>query len=566
MSVNHIDAKLCADMFLAGADSLERSKEWINELNVFPVPDGDTGTNMTMTIKSAADEVRSLDEITMSRLSKAMSSGSLRGARGNSGVILSQLLRGFCKSIRDHDRLDTAILCSAFEKAVETAYKAVMKPKEGTILTVARGFSEEAAALLASDPNISMEQFLGGALEHAEDVLKRTPDMLPVLKEAGVVDSGGQGLVEILKGAFDLYTGKKKPEDVSRGSGEEAASQEEEETTPAMYCVRMAVQLYKAKDMDLSVRRLKEVLKKTPDTECFEVLPEERQIRIHAHTMHPGILVEEAISQGIIKETAISGPAGSQCQHPPKDQARVSETAGDRAGDGAQGAAASSDNEKRKDVGFVAVAVGDGLHTIFRDLGADQLIEGGQTMNPSTEEVVNAIRSACADTVFVFPNNKNIILAASQAQSMIDDVKVFVIPTKTIPQGISALISYSPELSPEENEQAMYEEIDRVKTCSLTYAVRDTHIAGKSIHEGDIMGVGDTGILAVGKELFETAVDSVKEMVSDDSELISIYYGEDITAEDAQPLADKLSELFPECEVELNEGGQPVYYYIISVE
>ena len=546
-------------MFLAGAKNLERSRDWINELNVFPVPDGDTGTNMSMTIMAAADEVRALEDVTMAKLCKAMSSGSLRGARGNSGVILSQLLRGFCKAIRDEEELKTDILCLGFEKATETAYKAVMKPKEGTILTVARAFTEEARSLYEQDPEISMENLLSGALSYAEEVLSQTPEMLPVLKEAGVVDSGGQGLIEILKGAYDVYLGK---EELLSDLEEPETKDTGKETANVIYCLRMTMKM--AEGREEAFQSLKQFLNPENRSVIWE---QDGIIHVHSHLEHPGELIEKAIGLGTVCEVTLEGVSGEKCRfesdftaHDAQEARCDEKTTSDKDGGEPQ-------NEMpHKEVGFVAVAAGNGLCSIFRDLGADGMIEGGQTMNPSTEDVINAIRQVNADTVFVFPNNKNIILAASQAQTMIKDRKVIVIPTKTVPQGITALISYLPDLSPEENEKQMYEEIRKVKTCSLTYAVRDTHIGGKDIHEGDIMGVGDKGILAVGKDILETSVEAACEMTSEDSELITIYYGEDVTAEDAQIVADRVAEKCPDCEVELNRGDQPVYYYIISVE
>ena len=547
-------------MFLAGAKNLERSRDWINELNVFPVPDGDTGTNMSMTIMAAADEVRAIDDVTMEKVCKAMSSGSLRGARGNSGVILSQLLRGFCKAIRDQEELGTDTLCLGFEKATETAYKAVMKPKEGTILTVARAFTEEARSLYEQNPEISMEDFLSGALAYAEEVLSQTPEMLPVLKEAGVVDSGGQGLIEILKGAFDVFLGKEdllrdleETEDTGSGSGE------------VTYCLRLAIKTEEGKREE-ALRQLEQSVQSSDAGDKTVFWEQDGRVYVHSHLTHPGELIEKAISLGTLCETTLEGMSGENCRFRNDFAAHaVSETPAEEMP--AAGSSAETQNEApHKEVGFVAVAAGEGLCSIFRDLGADGMIEGGQTMNPSTEDVINAIRQVNADTVFVFPNNKNIILAATQAQTMIKDRKVIVIPTKTVPQGITALISYLPDLSPEKNEKQMYEEIRKVKTCSLTYAVRDTHIGGKDIHEGDIMGVGDKGILAVGKDILETSVEAACEMTSEESELITIYYGEDVTPEDAQVLADRIAEKCPDCEVELNRGDQPVYYYIISVE
>ena len=555
MSTNIIDAALLAKMFLAGAKNLESKKEWINELNVFPVPDGDTGTNMTLTIMSAAREVAALDKISMETLSKAVSSGSLRGARGNSGVILSQLFRGFCKAIRDQKEIDVEMLSVAFQKAVETAYKAVMKPKEGTILTVARGGADRALELLEEKPDISMEEFLSGVIQYSDQVLERTPEMLPVLKEAGVVDSGGQGLMQILKGAFDAFCGKEVDYTIeTAGAGQ---STEKKAQTAAEirfgYCTEFIIMLEKEYNAQTE-REFKSYLESIGDS--IVVVSDDDIVKVHVHTNDPGLAIQKALTYGSLTKMKIDN---MREEHQEKlireaDKAKAAQQE------------AREKQMPRKDVGFIAVTIGDGIGGIFRDLGADCLIEGGQSMNPSTEDMLNAIDQVNADTIFIFPNNKNIILAANQAQSMTKDKKIVVIPTKTVPQGITALINYVPEKSPEENETVMLDEISRVKTGQLTYAVRDTHIDDKEIHEGDIMGVGDHGILAVGKEIAATALDTVKEMLDDEAELISVYYGEEIGEEEAQGLADQLAQLYPDCDVEVNQGGQPIYYYIISVE
>ena len=545
--MNTIDASLFAAMFLAGAKRLEQKKEWINELNVFPVPDGDTGTNMTMTIVSAVKEINALGDVkNMAALAKAVSSGSLRGARGNSGVILSQLLRGFCKGIREHEQIDTYIICSAFSKATETAYKAVMKPKAGTILTVARGFSEEASRLLEEDPAIEMEALLEGSLTRAKEVLARTPDMLPVLKEAGVVDSGGQGLIQILSGAFDRFLGKET-------AGEEEAEETRQPVTP-VYCVECIVSTQASVDekTEFSCREQLRAL-----GEDVVTAPQGQGLRMHVHTEDPGHVLSEVIAWGILSKVRVQlvqdGHAESIITRSDRARMKEQERAGDKKADHTQ-------------VAFISVCAGEGLGNIFKDLGVTRLIEGGQTMNPSTEDLLNAIEEVNADTVFVFPNNKNIILAATQAASLAKDTHVVVVPSKTIPQGIAAMIGYNPQLSVQENEAQMFEDIQHVQTCQLTYAVRDTHIDDKHIHEGDIMGVGDKGILAVGKDLPGTAIASIEEMVTDESELISIYYGEDIKEEDANAFSKLVADHFPQCEVEINPGGQPVYYYVISVE
>ena len=558
MSANTIDASLLAKMFLAGAKNLESKKEWINELNVFPVPDGDTGTNMTLTIMSAAREVAGLENVTMESLAKAISSGSLRGARGNSGVILSQLFRGFTKGIRDEKKITVEILCVAIQKAVETAYKAVMKPKEGTILTVARGAADKATELLEENPEIGMEEFISQVLEHADEVLARTPEMLPVLKEAGVVDSGGQGLMQILKGAFDAYQGKEVDYSSIESSGSTSGitkpGAQAEADIKFGYCTEFIIMVEKEYNEKTELD-FKAFLESIGDS--IVVVSDDDIVKVHVHTNDPGLAIQRALTYGSLTKMKIDNMREEHQEKLIKEADKA--------------AAAKKEAERkaqmpRKDVGFISVSIGEGVGNIFRDLGADYLIEGGQTMNPSTEDMLNAIEQVNADTIFIFPNNKNIILAANQAQSMTKDKKIIVIPTKTIPQGITALINYVPEKSAEENEAVMCEEIKMVKTGQLTYAVRDTHIDDKEIHDGDIMGVGDHGILAVGKEIEATALETVEQMMDEDAELISVYYGQDITEEAAEALAEKLTEAYPDCDVEVNPGGQPIYYYIISVE
>lgn len=558
MSVNTIDAGLCAKMFLAGAKNLEAKKDWINELNVFPVPDGDTGTNMTLTIMSAAKEVADLEQVTMETLAKAMSSGSLRGARGNSGVILSQLFRGFSKVIRDERELTTEVLATAFQKAVETAYKAVMKPKEGTILTVARGASDRATELLEENPEIELEPFIEAVISHAREVLEQTPEMLPVLKEAGVVDSGGQGLIQILQGAFDAYLGKEVDYEIGPSgiSSSQAVSGTQTEAEIRFgYCTEFIIMLEKAFNDDTE-RKFKAFLESIGDS--IVVVADDGIVKVHVHTNDPGVAISKALTYGSLTRMKIDNMREEHHEKLIREADRVEAARRE--------AELKAKEAPKKDVGFISVSVGEGMGSIFRDLGVDCLIEGGQTMNPSTEDMLNAIAQVNAETVFIFPNNTNIILAATQAQHLTKDKKVFVVPTKTIPQGITAMINFVPERTPEENAVAMEEEIRQVKTGQITYAVRDTHIDDKEIHEGDIMGVGDHGILAVGRELHDTAMRTVAEMVDDTSELISIYYGVETEKAQAQLLANELSARYPDCDIEVNAGGQPIYYYIISVE
>ena len=556
MSLQQIDAKVLSKMFLAGAKNLENQKEWINELNVFPVPDGDTGTNMTMTIMSAAKEVAALgDAAGMEAICKAISSGSLRGARGNSGVILSQLFRGFTKRIKDEEVLDINILTEAFEKAVETAYKAVMKPKEGTILTVARGLSEKASELNKNGAS-DMEAFLTEVLEHAKFVLSQTPDMLPVLKQAGVVDSGGQGLVEVLSGALDAYLGKEidftvKPD---AGSRPQAGSDNitEEADIKFGYCTEFIILLSKPFTIKNELD-FKAFLESIGDS--IVCVADEDVVKVHVHTNDPGLAIQRALKYGALSNMKIDN---MRLEHQEKLFKQAEKEAA--------AAQASAPAEPMKEYGFIAVAVGDGINEIFRSLGVDYIIEGGQTMNPSTADILDAVAKVNAKTVFVLPNNKNIILAANQAAELTTEKDLLVIPTKTIPQGITAVINFVPELSADENEQNMISEIANVKTGQVTYAVRDTVIDDKEIKKGDYMGIGDKGILAVGTSINEVAKQTLTEMMEDASELISIYYGSDVSEEDAESFRAEVEAAFPSCDVELQSGGQPIYYYVMSIE
>ena len=550
--MNTIDAKLLARMFLAGAKNLEVKKEWINELNVFPVPDGDTGTNMTLTIMSAVKEVNNLEDVQMTSLAMAISSGSLRGARGNSGVILSQLLRGFTKGIRDLEELDAVALARAVDKGVETAYKAVMKPKEGTILTVARGVADKALEL-AEDAE-DLQTFLEDVLEEGRRVLAKTPDMLPVLKEAGVVDSGGQGLMVVLEGAFDAFMGKEV--DLTFDGGESAKvvkiTPQAEADIKFGYCTEFIIVLNKEFTAEDEVD-FKAYLSSLGDS--IVCVADDEVVKIHVHTNDPGLAIQRALTYGSLSRIKIDNMREEHQEKLIKDAEKIAAQQAEEAA-----------KAPKKEVGFISVSIGEGFGQIFRDLGVDYLIEGGQTMNPSTEDMLNAISKVNAEHIFILPNNKNIILAANQAKALTKDKDIIVIPTKTVPQGITAVINYVPEKSVEDNEKDMTEEITRVKTGQITYAVRDTHIDDKEIHEGDIMGIGDHGMLAVGKEVAAVAKETVEQMVDDETELISIYYGEGFTEEEAEKLAGELEEQYDYCDVEVNCGGQPIYYCIISVE
>ena len=571
MGLNTIDAKMLSKMFLAGAKNLEHKKEWINELNVFPVPDGDTGTNMSMTIMSAAKEVAALEEPDMVSLSKAISSGSLRGARGNSGVILSQLFRGFTKVIREYDELNVAILASACNKAVETAYKAVMKPKEGTILTVAKGAAKRANDLAIAGER-DLEVFISEVIKEAEIVLSQTPEMLPVLKQAGVVDSGGQGLVEVLKGGLDAFLGKeldltieaapKATASADKGAMTSNIEAQANAEIKFCYCTQFLIMLNKPfnikQEMDF-----KEYLSSIGDS--IVVVADDEIVKVHVHTNEPGLAMQKALLYGDLttiiienmrleRDEKVSDMMEKQMQSTDLSTASLNQ---------------NNDSEalsEHKDTGFIAVSIGDGINDIFRSLGVDYIIEGGQTMNPSTEDILNAIEKINADNIFIFPNNKNIILAANQAKQLTTDKNVIVIPTKTVPQGITAIINYVPDISAEENEAVMTQEAKNVATGQVTYAVRDTIIDDKEIHQGDFMGIGDSGILSVGTDLQSVAFDMIKKMMSDDYELISIYYGDIIKEEQAEKLVEKVQSEFSGCDVELQFGGQPIYSYIVSAE
>ncbi len=560
METNTINAALFARMFLAGAKNLEAKKEWINELNVFPVPDGDTGTNMTMTIMSAAREVAALENPSMEVLAKAISSGSLRGARGNSGVILSQLFRGFTKGIKKYDEIDVTVLAAASQKAVETAYKAVMKPKEGTILTVAKGAADKALELAETD--ISMDDFLKAVIEEAEFVLSQTPEMLPVLKEAGVVDSGGQGLLQVLKGAYDGFLGKEVDytiEGAKTGttsvSGAAAATQTEADIKFG-YCTEFIIMLEK-EYTEQTEQEFKAFLESIGDS--IVVVSDDDIVKVHVHTNDPGKAISRALTYGSLTRMKIDNMREEHHEKLIKDAQKVA-------------AQQKFEDEERKKivppkpVGFISVSIGEGVGQIFRELGVDYLIEGGQTMNPSTEDMLKAIEEVNAETLYILPNNKNIILAANQAKLLTRDKNVIVIPTKTVPQGITAIVNYSAEATVEENTEAMMEEIKNVKTGQITYAVRDTHIDDKEIKEGDIMGIGDHAILAVGKDITDVTLETIEQMDAEEAELITVYYGEDTRKEDAENLENLLSEKYPACDIEVYSGGQPIYYYVVSVE
>lgn len=565
MEITSINSKLLARMFLAGAKNLDSKKDWINELNVFPVPDGDTGTNMTMTIMSAAKEVSSLTDPTMAELAKAISSGSLRGARGNSGVILSQLFRGFCKVIKEYDEIDVTILCEACQKAVETAYKAVMKPKEGTILTVAKGAAEKALEL--SDDTEDVVTFVEEVIKQAEYVLDQTPEMLPVLKQAGVVDSGGQGLVQVLKGAYDALIGKEIDytiEGAPAGAAPAKISAETEAEIKFGYCTEFIIVL-NAPMSDNEEHAYKAFLESIGDS--IVVVADDEIVKTHVHTNDPGLALQKALTFGSLSKIKIDNMREEHQEKLIKDSQKLAaqQKAEEEAYEAAQ-AEEKTNSMPAKEMGFVSVSIGEGMNEVFRGLGVDYLIEGGQTMNPSTEDMLNAIEHVNAKTVFILPNNKNIIMAANQAVDLVEDKQIIVIPTKTIPQGITALVNYIPDHSAEENKEQMMAEIENVKTGQVTYAVRDTEIDGKTIRQNDFMGIGDKSILSVGTDLKATTLEMVDAMVDEDSAIVSIYFGSDSDEDSANELAAAIEEKYPDVEVEVNDGGQPIYYYVISVE
>lgn len=576
----NFDAKSLQYAFLSGAKRIEEKKEYINELNVFPVPDGDTGTNMTLTITAAAKEVATIKDPTFANITKAMSTGSLRGARGNSGVILSQLIRGFCKELEGKTSITNEDMANAFNRAVATAYKAVMKPKEGTILTVAKGMADKATELSKSKKEFL--EYVEAVLIYGREVLDKTPDMLPVLKEAGVVDSGGEGLMTILEGAFDALSGKvtydfsngyladgaesKPAPDASGLKTTNAAGIDRKEIDTSHikygYCTEFIIMLEKEYNMKIE-EEFKSYLESIGDS--LVVVSDDEIVKVHVHTNHPGLAFERGLTYGSLTSMKVDN---MREEHREKVIMEAEQMAATQAAErkAAKETKEEPVEEKRKEYGFIAVSVGEGMNDIFKDLGVDYLIEGGQTMNPSTEDMLNAIDKVNANTIYILPNNKNIILAANQAQALTEDKEIIVVPSKTAPQGVASLIAFDPNKDGEANLAAMTDEMGNVKTGQVTYAVRDTSIDGKEITAGDIMGIDDVGIKAVSKDLDTTTKELLAAMIDDDSELISIYYGADVKEEDAQEFADYVEETYPDCDVEFNYGGQPIYYYILSVE
>lgn len=574
MGISTIDAGMLKNAFLAGAKGLEAKKDWINELNVFPVPDGDTGTNMTLTIMAAAKEVAELENPTMDQLAKAISSGSLRGARGNSGVILSQLLRGFTKEIKAAEEIDTTILANAMVRGTETAYKAVMKPKEGTILTVAKAMADKGLEMASQTDDI--EEFVKQVIEYGDYVLSQTPEMLPVLKQAGVVDSGGQGLMQVVKGAVDGLLGRTVdfsldtvPDSGNRpAAGEKAArgaARTDIDTADIKfgYCTEFIINLEKVYT-DKDETELKSYLESIGDS--LVVVSDDEIVKVHVHTNHPGLAFEKALAFGSLSRMKIDNMREEHQERVIQDSERLAREQAAREQEDKDKATGEEAPSERREYGFIAVSSGEGLSDIFRGIGADCLIEGGQTMNPSTEDMLKAIERVNAENIFILPNNKNIIMAAQQARDLTEDKNIIVIPSRTVPQGITALVNFMPDLGPEENTRTMTEEMGNVRTAQITYAVRTTNIDGIDIEEGDIMALGDHGILAVGKSVDGVALEAMKEMLDDESELVTIYYGADVSEHEAKVLEEQAQEQYPDKEIELQYGGQPIYYYLISAE
>ncbi|MCI8957043.1 MAG: DAK2 domain-containing protein [Eubacterium sp.] len=558
MEINVIDAQMLQKMFIAGAKNLEAKKEWINELNVFPVPDGDTGTNMTLTIMSAANEVGAIAGPTMETVAKAISTGSLRGARGNSGVILSQLFRGFTREIKKYDEINVEVLSKACVRAVETAYKAVMKPKEGTILTVAKGMADKACEMLGESNDLSY--VIDEIIKHGDYVLSQTPEMLPVLKQAGVVDSGGQGLMVVIKGAYDAFLGKEVDYTLENVSTNSSMVMDDipldEADIKFGYCTEFIINLDNPMPQN-EEKSFKDFLESIGDS--IVLVADDEIVKVHVHTNQPGEAFTRALTYGSLSRMKIDNMREEHHERLIKNAQKMAEQ---QKAEEEQAKA----NEPKKKYGFIAVSVGEGLDEIFKGLNVDYIISGGQTMNPSTEDILNAVDKVNAENIFVLPNNKNIILAANQAESLVEDKNLIVIPSKTIPQGISAMIGFIEDSTPDENKEAMIDSMSYVKSGEVTYAVRDTVIDDKEIREGNIMGIGDAGMLAVGEDIADTTVEMIKEMQDEDSEIVSIYFGEGVTSEDAEALSEKITEALPDLEVEVYPGGQPVYYYIVSVE
>ena len=587
MSVNRIDAETMKRAFISGANNLSNNKEYINELNVFPVPDGDTGTNMTLTIMTAVAEVNSVETPTIDLIAKAISGGSLRGARGNSGVILSQLFRGFCRDVKGKTELDINDLASGFAHAVETAYKAVIKPREGTILSVARGMAEKGAEALSTSGDLI--DFLTQVVDYGEVILQKTPDMLPVLKEAGVVDSGGQGLLEVMKGILLALEGKdvvsqdtdkpivqqkgaglleEIPTSASKGSGRDDISTAD---IKFGYCTEFIILLERELSDD-EVEGIKEFLMSIGDS--IVCVADEELVKIHVHTNHPGQAFEKGLEYGQLTRCKIDNMREEHSERVSMENEKKKLAQQDEAFEQLKAERKTSGpvkeeapkNTVKEKYGIISVATGDGISEIFSEIGVDHIIHGGQTMNPSTDDILNAINSVNAENIYVLPNNKNIIMASRQAAQICSDKNVYVVETKSIPQGIGAVINFSPDAEPEDNLANMVSAIEDIKSGEITFAVRDTSVDGKEIRKNNIMGISDQGIDVVGTDIEQVAKDLLDKMVDEDSGLISIYYGIDVEQETAEKLGEFLEEKYPDVDLDVKYGGQPIYYYLLSVE
>ena len=548
-------------MIIAGANELAANKQLVDAMNVFPVPDGDTGTNMSLTVMAAAREAEKKGSLMAADVTKAASSGALRGARGNSGVITSQLFRGFAKGLEGMEEAGVKELAAAAEQAVKTAYKAVMKPKEGTILTVARGCAEAAEKL--SHETDDIEAFLTGIIAYGHEVLAQTPEMLPVLKQAGVVDAGGRGLLYILEGALKQLKAGDQHVTLNDGQSATAAAPEmdvaslasiENESITFGYCTEFFINVQGADETVTT--GLKNYLGTIGDS--VVCVADDEIIKIHVHTDHPGLAIEKALTIGSL--------TGLKIDNMREQHTNAISFTGEATAAPAPVAAEPAVDQPRKDVGFVSISAGAGLTAIFKNLGVDEVIEGGQTMNPSTEDILNAVDKINADHIFVLPNNKNIILAAEQAAALSEDKKLHVIPSRSVPEGISAMFCFEADADPDEMEAAMKDAIKLVDTATVTYAVRDTSIGDKEIREGNILGMLNDQIEVVSEDVMEGTKELIKASIKDESEVVGIYYGVDATEESAEELAAFIEENYPDCEVEVQSGGQPLYYYIISVE
>ncbi len=544
-----IDGVLLRDMVLAGAALLEKNREAVDALNVFPVPDGDTGTNMSLTMSSATKEVSQKEYLNAGEAAAAVAKGALKGARGNSGVITSQLFRGFSKALDGVERITPVQFAAALKKGAETAYKAVMKPKEGTILTVARVIAEEAVKQAERAPE-DYDALFRNILSTGDTILKKTQQMLPALTQAGVVDAGGRGLLLIYMGYAACLRGEEIPAEKMDFSGDGEASFEDDHEALGeikyAYCTEFCIQnLYPdslEEDIDSFRRRLNRI------GDCVLVVGDLSFVKVHVHTNEPGKALEYGLSLGELVNLKIENMV-QQRRDKQEEQKKQEE-----------------ENAPLKEYGMVAVSLGEGFGHIFTDLSVDHVVEGGQTMNPSIEDLSEAVNKAHAKTVFVLPNNGNVILAAQQAAQLCEDKNVIVIPTKNVAMGIAAAIAFQPEASPEDNAARMEEAAQRVRTGTVTYAVRDTEYEELHIKEGDIIGLYNGKICTVGSSVHEVTRDLMQQIITEDDELITVYYGKDVSEEDAQTLTDELADLYDDCDVEMQMGGQPLYYYLISVE